>query len=317
MTKKTGKAKKTNGRKQLIRQATATPALSIPAPTAAEPSSIPSVWRLTTSAALLLKRYWPVFLGLTLIYGLLNLILVQGLASSTDVSSLKHDLNQVFNGHLGTLGSSLGVFVVLVGSAGNGSSQTAGAYQLFLALITSLAVIWSLRQLLANHPLRLRDAYYRGMYPLIPFILVLLIVSLQLLPLLIGSSLYSLVITNGIAVNALEKGLWLVFFLALALWTLYMISASLFALYIVTLPEMTPLKALRSARELVHGRRWTVLRKILYLPLLLLVVAAIIMVPIIIWLTALAQWVFFLLTMFSLIAIHTYMYNLYRELLNE
>jgi hypothetical protein len=209
------------------------------------------------------------------------------------------------------------VFVVLVGSAGNGSSQTAGAYQLFLALITSLAVIWSLRQLLANHPLRLRDAYYRGMYPLIPFILVLLIVSLQLLPLLIGSSLYSLVITNGIAVNALEKGLWLVFFLALALWTLYMISASLFALYIVTLPEMTPLKALRSARELVHGRRWTVLRKILYLPLLLLVVAAIIMVPIIIWLTALAQWVFFLLTMFSLIAIHTYMYNLYRELLNE
>jgi hypothetical protein len=317
MTKKTGKAKKTNGRKQLIRQATATPALSIPAPTAAEPSSIPSVWRLTTSAALLLKRYWPVFLGLTLIYGLLNLILVQGLASSTDVSSLKHDLNQVFNGHLGTLGSSLGVFVVLVGSAGNGSSQTAGAYQLFLALITSLAVIWSLRQLLANHPLRLRDAYYRGMYPLIPFILVLLIVSLQLLPLLIGSSLYSLVITNGIAVNALEKGLWLVFFLALALWTLYMISASLFALYIVTLPEMTPLKALRSARELVRGRRWTVLRKILYLPLLLLVVAAIIMVPIIIWLTALAQWVFFLLTMFSLIAIHTYMYNLYRELLNE
>jgi hypothetical protein len=147
--------------------------------------------------------------------------------------------------------------------------------------------------------------------------LVLLIVSLQLLPLLIGSSLYSLVITNGIAVNALEKGLWLVFFLALALWTLYMISASLFALYIVTLPEMTPLKALRSARELVRGRRWTVLRKILYLPLLLLVVAAIIMVPIIIWLTALAQWVFFLLTMFSLIAIHTYMYNLYRELLNE
>lgn len=317
MTKKTGKAKKTSGRKQLIRQATATPALSIPAPAATEPSSIPNVWRLTTSAALLLKRYWPVFLGLTLIYGLLNLILVQGLASSTDVSSLKHDLNQVFNGHLGTLGSSLGVFVVLVGSAGNGSSQTAGAYQLFLALITSLAVIWSLRQLLANHPLRLRDAYYRGMYPLIPFILVLLIVSLQLLPLLIGSSLYSLVITNGIAVNALEKGLWLVFFLVLALWTLYMISASLFALYIVTLPEMTPMKALRSARELVRGRRWTVLRKILYLPLLLLVVAAIIMVPIIIWLTALAQWVFFLLTMFSLIAIHTYMYNLYRELLNE
>ena len=56
----------------------------------------------------------------------------------------------------------------------------------------------------------------------------------------------------------------------------------MFALYIVTLPDMTPMKALRSARELVRYRRWTVLRKVLFLPLMLLVVAAIIMVPIII-----------------------------------
>jgi hypothetical protein len=41
------------------------------------------------------------------------------------------------------------------------------------------------------------------------------------------------------------------------------------------------------------------------------------MVPIIIWLTPLAQWIFFLLTMFALVAAHTYMYTLYRELLNE
>ena len=41
------------------------------------------------------------------------------------------------------------------------------------------------------------------------------------------------------------------------------------------------------------------------------------MVPIIIVLTPLAQWVFFLLTMFTLVAIHAYMYTLYRELLNE
>jgi uncharacterized membrane protein YoaK (UPF0700 family) len=96
-----------------------------------------------------------------------------------------------------------------------------------------------------------------------------------------------------------------------------MISSSLFALYIVTLPDMTPFKALRSARELVRHRRWTVLRKILFLPIILLVVAAIIMLPIIIWLTSLAQWVFFLLTMFALVAANAYMYTLYRELLNE
>jgi hypothetical protein len=46
-------------------------------------------------------------------------------------------------------------------------------------------------------------------------------------------------------------------------------------------------------------------------------VAAVIMLPIIIVLTPVAQYVFFVLTMFALVAVHTYMYTLYRELLNE
>jgi hypothetical protein len=281
------------------------------------PARLPNVWRLTRLTADILWQNRRLFIGITLVYGLLNLLLVQGLANSTNVASLKGGLNQVFTGHLGSLASSLSIFVVLVGGAGNGSSQTAGAYQLFLALITSLAVIWALRQVLAGARLRIRDAYYRGMYPLIPFILVLIIIGLQLIPLLIGSLLYGIVTTNGIAVHFVEKLLWALLYAALALLSLYLLSSSLFSLYIVTLSDMTPLKALRSARQLVGRRRWTVLRKILWLPLLLLVGAAIIMVPIIIWLTALAQWVFFLLTMFALVAVHAYMYVLYRELLNE
>ncbi len=281
------------------------------------PIKLPNVWRLTRISGKLLWEHKRLFIGIILVYGLLNLILVQGLAGSTDVGTLKQGLSQVFTGHLGPLISSLSIFAVLVGSAGNGSSPTAGAYQLFLALITSLAVIWALRQVLTGTVIRVRDAYYRGMYPLIPFILVLIVVGLQLIPLLIGSLLYSLVVNNGIAVFFIEKLLWAILYGLLALLSLYMLSSSLFALYIVTLPDMTPLKALRSARELVRYRRWTVLRKILCLPIILLILAAIIMLPIIIWLTALAQWIFFLLTMAGLVAVHTYMYMLYRELLNE
>jgi hypothetical protein len=247
-------------------------ASTAPAEITAEKPAIrlPNAWQLTRTTALTLWDNRRLFVGLTLVYGLLNLVLVQGLSSSTDMTSLKHTLSQAFTGHLGSVASSLSVFVVLVDSAGNSSSPTAGVYQLLLALIVSLAVIWALRQRLAGHQIRVRDAYYRGMYPLIPFILVLIVVGLQLLPLLIGSTLYSLVISNGIAVNFIEKLIWLLVFALLALWTLYMLSSSLFALYIVTLPDMTPLKALRSARELVRHRRWTVLRKILCLPVILL-----------------------------------------------
>lgn len=281
------------------------------------PIKLPNVWRLTKLTSQTLWQHKGLFIGITLVYGLLNVILAQGLSGGTDVSTLKDTLNQIFTGHLGSLASGLSVFVVLVGSAGNNSNPTAAAYQLFLALIASLAIIWALRQVLAGTRIRVRDGYYRGMYPLIPFMLVLIVVGLQLIPLLIGSSLYSLVVTNGIAVLFVEKLVWALLFAVLALLSLYMMSSSVFALYIVTLPDMTPMKALRSARELVRYRRWTVLRKILALPLVLLIIAAIIMLPIIIWLTPLARYVFFLLTMFSLAGIHAYMYTLYRELLNE
>jgi hypothetical protein len=155
------------------------------------------------------------------------------------------------------------------------------------------------------------------MYPLVPFMLVLTVVGLQLVPMLIGSTLYVTVINGGIAVYAAEKILWGLLFIVLALLSLYMLASSLFALYIVTLPDMTPMKALRSARELVRYRRWTVLRKMLALPLILLLVAFVIMLPIIILAAPLARWVFFLLTMTALTAAHAYMYTLYRELLRE
>jgi phosphatidylglycerophosphate synthase len=77
------------------------------------------------------------------------------------------------------------------------------------------------------------------------------------------------------------------------------------------------MKALRSARELVRYRRWTILRKVLFLPLLLLIVTAIMMVPVISVVTPLAQWVFFILMMAAIAVVHSYMYTLYRELLHE
>ncbi|HEX7633221.1 MAG TPA: hypothetical protein VF401_02755 [Candidatus Saccharimonadales bacterium] len=281
------------------------------------PVKLPNVWQLTKTAWRTILGHWRLFLGITLVYGLLNLILVQGLATGADVNSLKQDLHKVFSGDSSGVATSLSIFIVLVGSAGNGSNQTAGAYQLFLAIITSLAVIWALRQVLAGNYVRIRDAYYKGMYPLIPFILVTVVIGFQLVPALIGSILYTAVSTGNIAVTTLENVLWAVPCIALFVLSLYFISSSMFALYIVTLPDMTPLKALRSARDLVRRRRWAVLRKLLALPVILLIVAAIIMVPIILWVTAAAQWIFFALTMFALVGVHAYSYTLYRELLND
>ena len=276
-----------------------------------------SVWELSKKSFDLIINHYKIFLGIALIYGLLTLVLVKGFSGGLNVSTLKTDLNQVFSGNFGALASGLGVFVVMIGSAGSNSTAASSPYQLVIAIVTSLAVIWSLRQVLANKKFRLRDTYYKSMYPLIPFILVLAIVSLQLIPLMIGSTIYGMVVSYGIAVSIIERIIWVLVFLGLATLTIYWLSSSLFALYIVTLPDMTPIKALRSAKELVTGYRWQVIRKVIALPVILLAAAIVVMLPVIVILTPLAQWVFFLLTSVVLVAINTYMYLLYRELMNE
>lgn len=280
------------------------------------PIKLPNAYRLIRLALELLGRNKRLFIGITIVYGLLNIVLVTGLTNKIDLTTLKSTLQTAF-GSGGAVTSTLTVFAVLVSSVGSSVSGAASAYQLFLILIVSLAIIWALREVSAGTRIRVRDAYYNGMYPLIPFLLVLMVIGLQLIPLVAGGTIFNIVITNGIAVFAAEKFLWGALFALLALLSIYMISSSIFALYIVTLPVMTPLKALRSARSLVRFRRWTVLRKVLVLPLILLLLITVIMLPIIFVATAAAQWVFFALTMFSAAVVHGYLYTLYRELLRE
>ncbi len=278
---------------------------------------IQSVWQLSRAVIELLKSNKKLFFGITIVYGLLGLILVQSLAKSSDIVGIKDELSQSITGSFGVITASLSLFANLAGSSTSNTISGSSAYQLFLGIITTLATIWAVRQVLTGSKPRIRDSFYKGMYPLVPFVIVVLIIGLQLLPLVVGATIYSVVIYNGIAVIALEKFLWGLLFALLSLVSLLLISASTFALYIVTLPDMTPMKALKSANKLVKGRKSTVVRKLLFLPLALMVLGSLVMLPVIFWLTALTPWVFYILSSFTLVVVNIYIYILYRDLLNE
>lgn len=271
-------------------------------------------FKLFGQATKLLASNWRLFLTIVGVYGLLSILLVRGIGGGINLNELKESLKIGFEGNLSQLATGAALFGYLIGSSGASNNQAGGVYQTLLVIIMTLVVIWALRQVAAEHAIRARDAFYKGTYPLVQFILVLLVVSLQLVPLLIGSWLYNTV-ANGIAASSVEQIVMFVLFLLLAILSLYMVTSSVFALYIVTLPNMTPLKALRSARALVKHRRFTVLRKILFLPFAILVLGAVFMIPLILILTPAAEWIFFVLTMATLVLVHSYMYLLYRELL--
>lgn len=271
---------------------------------------MPNVFVVLWRSLEVLKRHWKLFLGIVLIYGILNLVLVRGLSGGTDLSTVKSALRGT-----GSLTTGASLFLYLLGGSGNTSSAGAGSYQMILVIIISLALVWSLRQVYAESQVRIRDAFYKGMYPLVPVILILLVIGLQLLPLIVGATVYSIVMSNGIAVGSLEHILWFLLLIFTSLLSLYMLCSSTFALYIATLPDMTPMKALKSARELVKHRRFLVARKILFLPLAMLIMAAIVMIPLILVVTPFASWAFFILSMIGLAVAQSYMYALYRELL--
>lgn len=269
-----------------------------------------SSWQLVKTSFDALWRHKKILGGVLLVYGLLQIILVQG-AFSSDFSELKNAADE----SLGGLQTGVSLWSYMLGTVGQANSAEAGVYQSLLFIIGSLAFIWALRELMADKVIKIRDAYYKGMYPLIPFVLVLLVIGLQTIPAFLGAWIYGAVVANGVAVSFIEQVFWLSIFLIFAVLSFYMICSSLFAMYIVTLPEMTPMVALRSARGLVLHRRWSIVRKIIVLALVILAVGTVIMLPLIMVVPVLAPVIFYACTIIATGFVHTYLYNLYRELL--
>jgi hypothetical protein len=261
------------------------------------------------------KNNWLLFGGIVLIFGVFNLILVRGLSGSNNLSDFKGLLDSAVHGLGGQLASSAITFSYLLASSGSNNTGASGVYQVTLLIVCSLAFVWALRQVAAKHKVRIRDSFYQGMYPLIPALLLVALIALQLVPLAAGGGLYAAAVNHDIAINWWERIIFIVIFAVLGLWTLRMLTASLFALYIVTLPDMTPLRAYRSARDLVYGRRLYIWRKLIFLPIVLFLLVVLIMIPLIMWLTPVAEWAFFALTMMGLPLVHGYLYKLYREML--
>jgi hypothetical protein len=282
------------------------------------PLRLPNVWQLTkTSFEICWKNKKPLSI-IILIYGLVYLIFVLGLSSpGSNVTSIKNEFSSVFRGHLGSFYSSFSVFTYLVGSSASSSTPDGGAYQIFIGIVASLSIIWALRQFYLSVKVRARDSYYKGLYPLVPFILILLFIAVELLPLVFSIGLYSSLVSGGIAATVLEKLLSIALCLILVVFSMYLITPSIIALYIATLPDMTPVKALRSAKNIVKSRRLNIFRKIIFLPLLLFIVGVIVEIPFIIIVPFAAGWVFFILILLGLAYAHSYMYNLYRGLINE
>ncbi|MEK7471758.1 MAG: hypothetical protein AAB624_00755 [Patescibacteria group bacterium] len=281
---------------------------------------LPSAWKLWKSS---LQMFWKHkrTIGLfLLVYAVLYIIFVRGLSGGINLGELREEL-KADNSTATSILTSVTLFGVLVSTSGTTSSETASIYQGLLLVVGSLAFIWLLRQLSGDKPvrIRIRDAFYRGMQPLIPFLIVMFVIALEFTPLSIGGFILNIVMANGLAGSGSELfGIYVICILLVVL-SLYLVSGTLAALYIVTLPGMEPLRAIRASHQVLRMHRWSVVRKFVLLVLFLLGAGLVIFIPLLLAvpssLTWINEYIFFAGSVSGFAIFHIYMYNLYKSLL--
>ena len=95
---------------------------------------LPKARYIAMATLRLVWRNWKLFGGIILIYGVLNIILVRGLSGSSDLTTLKTNMDAVLHGFGGKTLESLTGFGYLLTTSGSGTRQARGCIRPFYSL---------------------------------------------------------------------------------------------------------------------------------------------------------------------------------------
>ncbi len=294
---------------------------------------LPGYWSFTGRVQSMLWRNKQLFGGLMLVYFLVALA-VGGFGQQTAYSSLSETLSQtggeVFSGNWGQVGQAS---LLLVTSLTTGLTPNVTAAQSVLGgltvFFTWLATVWALRNVMANRQVGVRDAVYSSGAPVLPTVIVAFALVVQLLPIAIAVLIYNAAIFSGYISGGVEGMLvWLVLVL-LGVLSLYWIVSTVVAMIVVTLPGMYPFQAIRTAGDLVVGRRLRILLRFIWASLLVTIAWIVLIIPIILgdsWIKKIwpaIEWLpvvptaILLMSSITVVWVATYVYMLYRKVVDD
>lgn len=275
---------------------------------------LPRAHKILKESLIFLWRNKRLFVAIASIHVLVYVFLINAPQRILSIDEIQETVNdalgegssQTLNGTLATLGTVIGV---------NASAQAGGTRAALAILLISLVYIWAIRQVSNKQDIGMRDAYYQGMAPLFPVLLILAIVALQMIPFAVAGIGYSIARTGGIFVTGFEDLAFFIIVLLMGLLSLFLITPTIIAFYIATLPGMYPMEAMRSAKKLVQFQRLAVFRRIFFLPLFLAIIYTVLLLFLIRFLPDIT---FYYTESFQFVAlplIHVYLYKLYRSLI--
>jgi len=258
------------------------------------------------------------------LYSIISLVVVGALNQSSYVA-----LRDSVTGASEEFG--IGEVVSLVGgavtaSSGEDATMTSQIVAGLLMIFGWLVIVWMLRHCLAEKKIRLRDALYNAGAPILATFSLLLIMVLQLLPFALALLVYTAASGIGLinwSIDIENMAAWCALAMVAAL-TLYWMTTSFIALIIVTNAGIYPWQAIKMAGDMVVGRRLRIMLRLLFMTVPMMVLWLAVLVPVILldnalridWLP-LVPFVTLVLSTITLVWAASYIYMLYRQLLDD
>ncbi|MBR0480476.1 hypothetical protein IJJ46_01490 [Candidatus Saccharibacteria bacterium] len=297
------------------------------------PLELPGLLSHAVTCFKLIFKNWKIFVPMIFWIALFNVILV-GLMNEDTYKSFQDALDEqsleLAGAKIGNVAkaSLLLISTVTTGGLTNGMSEVQQIFAIILFAITWLTAIYLVRHLVAKHHVKLRDGFYNAMAPLISTLLIIVVVFLELIPIFTVIITYSAAVATEFLNTPFYALVYFIFATLMVLLSVYLLSSSLIGLVAVTAPGVYPMVALRTASNLVYGRRIKLIIRLIFLLLTLAVVWIIVGLPLILldmWLKSCFDWltgfpfisiVLLTMTVFTVIYVATYLYLFYRRMLN-
>lgn len=243
-----------------------------------------------------------------------------GLTQSTDEVA-----GQLATGAFRTLVEVVALSIsTLTGSANSTMSEAQQMIIWSIYLLLWLVVVWVMRHVLSGTAVTLRDGLYNAAAPLVSTYVVILFGLIQLLPFALVVALVTAVSSLGIFSGVAGVLLGAALVGGVAAVTLYWLASTVFAAVVVTLPGAYPWASIRSARQVIAGRRGSVILRLLWLGVVTLAALIAAVVPVILLdsltgyrIPGLVVLVSQLAGMASFIFGSAYIYLLYRGVIDE
>ena len=295
--------------------------------------NVPGIMYHIVATFRMIFKNWKVFLPLLILTVVLSIVLV-GLMSEDTYRQFQKVLDQTSEqmgtGDIGNVARAglLLISTVTTGGLSGSSSEVTIVFSVLIFLMIWLVTIFLVRHIMAKQKVKLRDALYNAMTPLISSLVVFLVAVLQAVPIFILIIAYSAAVRTDFLATPFYALVFFIFAALMIVLSGYLLSSTLMAFVAVSAPGMYPMTALQATSELMRGRRIRFLLRIVALIIAMVAMWVLVMMPLILfdlWMgqfewTAAVPFVpicLVVMTCFTAIYVTVYLYMYYRYMLDN